>query len=122
MVVDNSSASFSRGHIEVVPHRSKADLVIFSSPAYAMPQMGPLDFPPRPPGQLWMTYQLESPVSEGILAAPGFEASVNWTATTRVDSTIPTPYGFFVPNLANETREINYAENKTKVKSSCWKH
>jgi len=78
----------------------------------------------KPPGQIWVMYLLESPLS-----LPKFhhvDNLINWTATYRWDSTIVTPYAKFVSFPRTTSRSAsteyadapaakNYAAGKTKM-------
>ncbi|XP_066910488.1 glycoprotein 3-alpha-L-fucosyltransferase A-like [Clytia hemisphaerica] len=69
--------------------------------------------PVSKPGQLWVYYQLESPVHTRRLP----EKSVfNWTATYRPDSTVEAPYGKFGERIFHRKMKLrrNYAKGKTK--------
>ena len=79
------------------------------------------------PNQIWILATMESPWHA---AFPDLENTVNWTATYRVDSTISTPYGQFLPyqnaTYANTTTGKNYAQGKSKMAawfvSNCFAH
>ncbi|XP_023237561.1 alpha-(1,3)-fucosyltransferase C-like [Centruroides sculpturatus] len=52
------------------------------------------DFPVRPrPEQVWVWHTLEAPPNTGSLR--DFDGLFNWTATYRLDSDVPAPYGWF---------------------------
>ena len=76
-LVDTCSISYNPKTI------SKADLVITRGAAVERPQLRP--------DQLWMVYQLESPLNR-----PYLHPEANWTATFRRDSTVVAPYGKWV--------------------------
>ena len=78
----------------------------------------------KPPGQIWVMYLLESPVS--LPKFHNVDDLINWTATFRWDSTIVTPYAKFVsfPLTASKSASTepmiqpavtNYAAGKTKM-------
>ena len=76
----------------------------------------------RPPNQIWMMYNLESPINTPDVP----ENMFNWTATYRSDSTIVAPYGrwqYYDNNVRQLPLKQNYLENKTKsvawVVSNC---
>jgi glycoprotein 3-alpha-L-fucosyltransferase len=77
----------------------RADAVVFQgdfNPNFAQPYK-------RPPRQIWIYYQLESPIHTQPLGK--YSSLFNWTATYRMDSTIVTPYAKLVrrPALRNST-------------------
>ncbi|OWF34973.1 glycoprotein 3-alpha-L-fucosyltransferase A-like [Mizuhopecten yessoensis] len=75
----------------------------------------------RRPDQVWVLYNMEAPPHHHFTGKPWIQA-FNWTMTYRTDSTIPSPYGEFVP-LTSEEKETatllymnrNFAVNKTKI-------
>ena len=70
----------------------------------------------KPPGQVWIYHQLESPHHSGTFP-PHAKDKINWTATYRADSTIVTPYEKFVlynPNIRGIKQAKNYSAGKTK--------
>ena len=88
---------------------SSADAVMFINGLHGAPG-------PRPPGQIWILYVLESPLH--IRNFNKMNGMVNWTATYRLDATINTPYERFVPykNATGlEKPKRNYARGKSKM-------
>lgn len=87
----------------------KADAVLFNF------DPGP-DTWDKPSHQVWVLFQLESPLHTPTLY--GLRDSINWTATYRPDSTLVTPYEHFClfPNASQLpiTPTKNYAEGKVK--------
>ncbi len=70
----------------------------------------------RPPHQIWLLFLLESPENTDSFLSPNNQ--INWTATYRHDSEIPTPYNKYFPyfkhdSINNKSIE-NYSANKTK--------
>ena len=84
-----------------------ADAVLVNSPVRPWTK--------RPPHQIWIIFQLESPYhSPGL---NGFSNVFNWTATYRHDSDIVAPYERFTPyneNVLTLPQNRSYAEGKTK--------
>ena len=73
--------------------------------------------------QIWLIYLLESPVYTN--AHPLYftfnDVVFNWTSTYLSDSTIVAPYGrwqYYDNNIKQLPLKRNYAENKTRKKSS----
>lgn len=66
------------------------------------------------PNQLWIYHQLESPLS--VKSIPN-GAYINWTATYRLDSVLPTPYEKFTlfDQKEIELSTFNFAKDKTKL-------
>ena len=84
----------------------KADAVVFAH-GQPLPQY-------RRPGQIWIVFDLESPLVQQLDYPKNL---VNWTATYRTDSTLVTPYEHFVYTEGLPQREniSNYAQGKTKL-------
>ena len=57
------------------------------------------------PDQLWLVYQLESPLSR-----PFLHSGANWTATFRRDSTLVTPYGKWISHAQDGLEEMEKEE------------
>ncbi|KAH9373358.1 hypothetical protein HPB48_018411 [Haemaphysalis longicornis] len=73
------------------------------------------NFYPKPRRQLWILYLLENPLHTSVGNDSG---SIDITATYRKDSDIVTPYEKFVlfdPLVKTIKRDIDYAQNKTKM-------
>ena len=94
-----------------VTEAENADVIIFNGPPKQM-----IGQTKNRKNQIWIYHSMESPVHN-----LNFDISVqmNWTATYRSDSTIPTPYAKFVP-FENVERlpykaDRNYAIGKTKL-------
>lgn len=69
----------------------------------------------RMSNQIWIWHNLESPLNTRSLIP--FDGIFNWTATYRLDSDLPTPYGKFRNARPGEVVPLfkNYAANKTKM-------
>ena len=52
----------------------------------------------KPPGQIWLTWFLESPINSVYLPKNTYGDRINWTASFRSDSTIVTPYAKYLPH------------------------
>ena len=70
---------------------AEADAIVFPYD----PGVEVRSWPRRPPHQIWVLSLLESPLN--LPSISGLSNQINWTATYRLDSTIVTPYGKFVP-------------------------
>ena len=78
----------------------------------------------KSPNQVWIYYQLESPVHSDNFYQPHL-SYINWTATYRRDSTIVTPYAKYVPfsvdkyvlddSFTSKIPTLDYAKGKTKA-------
>lgn len=72
----------------------------------------------RPENQIWLLFTIESPakILKKENATYLAKDNINWTATYRHDSDIPTPYAkfFSYPYKLSFDRKPNYASGKTK--------
>lgn len=75
----------------------------------------------KPPGQIWILWITESPLN-----TPNYtdlNGKVNWTVTYRADSTLASPYGFYVRDGSSHAsmakRHNQYTKHKTK-KNVAW--
>ncbi len=71
----------------------------------------------KPANQIWVYYQLESPLHVGSIPLQ-MQDKINWTATYQTDSTIVAPYEKYVPfdpNILHKPQTKNYAFGKTKM-------
>ncbi|KAK2162782.1 hypothetical protein LSH36_91g00008 [Paralvinella palmiformis] len=103
--VDNCFVSNDRDVMD------KADAVVFEGGMFDNVHQ------PRPPGQIWILFLLESP--ENVADFTSHRDVYNWTATYRLDSTINTPYERFIPYANASDVQLppprrNYAKGKTK--------
>ncbi|XP_074660562.1 glycoprotein 3-alpha-L-fucosyltransferase A-like [Tubulanus polymorphus] len=72
---------------------------------------------PRPAHQIRVMFAVESPLHTPLHNGTGYQSGLNWTATYRRDSTIPVPYGVFVPfdeSVRFDSPKKNYARGKRK--------
>ncbi|CAH8639293.1 unnamed protein product [Heterobilharzia americana] len=90
----------------------EADVIIITDEAYPLGN--------RPLNQLWMMLVHESPLHTNIVKE--LEGKVNFTVTYRLDSTIHSPYGEYVPlsmdyysNRPYPLPSKNYAQGKSKL-------
>ncbi|KAI5722743.1 hypothetical protein M8J76_012938 [Diaphorina citri] len=68
------------------------------------------------PDQIWIIYELESPVHMVQMTGADQASLVDWTATYRWDSDIVTPYEkwvYYDERVRTNPNRINYAANKT---------
>lgn len=64
---------------------------------FHVPTLGPVLRLPKPAGQLWVAWSMESAAMYPPLADPGYLRAFDLTMTYRFDSDVPTPY--FEPQL-----------------------
>ena len=92
---------------------SKADFVVFHDRELKNGQERlPLDWP-RPKGQRWVWYSLESPAHNGDLRR--FPNIFNLTMSYKRDADIPTPYGTIV-RRAPEDEDSDYGKVSKCIK------
>ncbi|ELU00992.1 hypothetical protein CAPTEDRAFT_90205 [Capitella teleta] len=63
--------------------------------------------------QIWIYYQLESPIHTQPLG--NYSSLFNWTATYRLDSTIVTPYAKLVRRRKHGSQSVEHFRNRTKT-------
>eukprot|EP00111_Clytia_hemisphaerica_P021636 TCONS_00063637-protein len=94
-----------------VSEAENADVIVFNGPSKQM-----IDHTRNRKNQIWIYHTIESPVHNLNFDTP---VQINWTATYRSDSTIPTPYAKFVPFEHIErlpyVADKNYATGKIKL-------
>ena len=90
-----------------------ASAVMFCAICIGMGYNPPLGAAQRDPGQVWISYGLESPFNHHFsdYASPQWRNTLNWTMTYRTDSDVPQPYGFL------ETRLTPIEKNYTLIYS-----
>ncbi|XP_055959467.1 3-galactosyl-N-acetylglucosaminide 4-alpha-L-fucosyltransferase FUT3 [Patella vulgata] len=76
---------------------------------------------PRPPGQVWVLFGLESPPHSNsqVFKHPVWQSQINWTMTYRLDSTIPIPYGQTLHRPVREQPDLKQILVK-KTKLIAW--